>query len=348
MMMNLEKELREQPEVLGRVLNTNKEALEAAAAAIKARGDITNVVFAARGTSDHACIYAQYLYQRYLGLPCGLATSSVNTKYGATINYKNTLVIGVSQSGMAKDVLAIIEMAKATGGLTVTITNNADSPVAKAGDFHLFIDAGHEKSIAATKTYTSEMYLLAKLGQLWCGDEELGRELDMVPAAVAELLEYMPDKVLSTVERFRFMREGVVVGRGMTYPVALEGALKIMETNCLKMSGYAISDFQHGPLAQLNKNGLCIVLAANGPCLDDAKIVLEKLVPTECEVLVITDSDDFDDKYDLIFKLPKLPSDNVSPYLFGVTVQLIAMELTKVRGIDPDVSQVLNKITVTK
>ncbi|MBR5515833.1 MAG: SIS domain-containing protein [Clostridia bacterium] len=347
MMMNLEKEIREQPEVLARVLNTNKAAIEAAAAAIKARGDITNVVFAARGTSDHACIYAQYLYQRYLGIPCGLATSSVNTKYGATVNYKNTLVIGVSQSGMAKDVLAIIEMAKATGGLTVTITNNEESPVAKAGDFHLFIDSGHEASIAATKTFTSEMYLLAKLGQVWSGNEELAGELDMVPAAVAQLLDYLPDQVLSTVERFRFMREGVLVGRGMTYPIALEGALKIMETNCLKISGYAISDFQHGPLAQLNKNGLCIVLAANGACLDDAKIVIEKVKPTEAEVLVITDTDDFDDM-PLVFKLPKLPSDNVSPYLFAVCVQLIAMELTKVRGIDPDVSVVLNKITVTK
>lgn len=347
-MMNLEKELREQPEVLARVLKTNNDVLLAVAEKIKSRDDITNVVFAARGTSDHACIYAQYLFQRYLGIPCGLATSSVNTKYGAIINYKNTLVIGVSQSGMAKDVLAIIEMAKESGATTITVTNNTESPLAKAGDFHLFIDAGHEKSIAATKTYTSEMYLLAKLCQLWSGDENLGKELDMVPNAVAELLSYMPEKVLSTVERFRFMREGVVVGRGMTYPVALEGALKIMETNNLKMSGYAISDFQHGPLAQLNKNGLCIVLAAEGPCLDDAKIVLDKLVATECEVLIITDSDEFDDKYNLIFKLPKLPSDDVSPYLFGVTVQLIAMELTKVRGVDPDVSQVLNKITVTK
>lgn len=346
-MMNLEKELREQPEVLGRVLTTNKAVLEAAANAIKARTDITNVVFAARGTSDHACIYAQYLYQRFLGLPCGLATSSVNTRYGAKINYAHTLVIGVSQSGEAQDVLAIINMARESGALTVTVTNFPESPVAKAGEYHLFIDSGLEASIAATKTYTSEMYLLAKLCQLWCGNEELGKELDLVPAAAAELLSYMPEKVLKMAERFRFMREGVVVGRGMTYPVALEAALKIMETNCLKMSGYAISDFQHGPLAQLNKQGLCIVLAANGVCLEDAKIVLKKLEPTECEVLIITDTDEFDD-YNLVLKLPKLPSDNVSPYLFGITVQLIAMELTKIRGIDPDVSVVLNKITVTK
>ena len=126
--MNLEKELREQPEVLARVLKTNKEALEKAVADIKSRNDITNVVFAARGTSDHACIYAQYLMQRFIGLPCSLATSSVITKYDGKLNYKNSLVIGVSQSGMAKDVLAVIERANENGAITISITNNLESP----------------------------------------------------------------------------------------------------------------------------------------------------------------------------------------------------------------------------
>ena len=347
-MMNLEKELREQPEVLARVLKTNKEALEKAVADIKSRNDITNVVFAARGTSDHACIYAQYLMQRFIGLPCSLATSSVITKYDGKLNYKNSLVIGVSQSGMAKDVLAVIERANENGAITISITNNLESPLAKTAKYHLFCDAGPEVSIAATKTFTSQMYLMAKLCQLWCGCDKLGEELDMVPGAVKELLDYMPDTVLKLVERYRFLEGGVGVGRGMTYPVALEGALKTMETNRLRMVGYAISDFQHGPLAQLTNRNIAIVLAANGACLDDAKLVLEKLEPTEAEVLLITDSDDFDGKVDHILKLPKLPSDAVSPILFGVTVQLIAMELTKVKGIDPDVSNVLNKITVTK
>jgi len=347
-MMNLEKEIREQPEVLARVLKTNESALNAAVEAIKARGDeITNVIFAARGTSDHACIYAQYLIERFVGLPCGLATSSVITKYDGKLCFKRSLVIGVSQSGMAKDVLAVIERAKSCGALTITVTNNVESPLASAADFHLFCDCGPETSIAATKTFTSEMYLLAKLCQLWCGCEKLGSDLDKVPAAVEELLGYMPEKVLDHVRRYRFMEGGVFVGRGMTYPLALEGALKSMETNKLRMVGYAISDFQHGPLAQLSNRNVAFVLAAEGACLDDAKLVLEKLKPTEAETLIITDSDDFDD-CEFVLKLPKLGSDTVSPFLFAVTVQLLALQQTKVRGIDPDVSNVLNKITVTK
>ena len=347
-MMNLEKEIREQPEVLGRVLKTNEAALTAAVAAIKARDDITNVVLAARGTSDHACIYAQYLIERFVGLPVALATSSVITKYDGKLCFKNSLVVGVSQSGMAKDVLAVIERAKSCGALTVTVTNNADSPLASAADFHLFCDCGPETSIAATKTFTSEMYLLAKLCQLWCGCEKFGADLDRVPAAVAQLLDYMPDKVYDLVRRYRFMEGGVFVGRGMTYPIALEGALKSMETNRLRMVGYAISDFQHGPLAQLSNRNVAFVLAAEGPCLDDAKLVLEKLAPTEADICLITDSDDFDGKYDFILKLPKLGSDTVSPFMFAVTVQLLALQQTKIRGIDPDVSNVLNKITITK
>ncbi|MBQ7160401.1 MAG: SIS domain-containing protein [Clostridia bacterium] len=347
-MMNLEKELREQPQVLARVLKTNEKALNEAVAAIKARGDISNVIFAARGTSDHACIYAQYLMERYIGIPCGLATSSVITKYDGKLRYPHSLVIGVSQSGMAKDVLAVIERAKESGALTVTVTNNTDSPLASAGDFHLFCDCGPETSIAATKTFTSQMYLLAKLCQLWCGCEKLGADLDRVPGAVKELLDYMPEKVLDHVRRYRFMEGGVFVGRGMTYPIALEGALKSMETNRLRMVGYAISDFQHGPLAQLSNRNVAFVLAAEGPCLDDAKLVLEKLKPTEAETLIITDVDDFDKDCEFILKLPRLGSDSVSPFLFAVTVQLLALQQTKVRGIDPDVSNVLNKITVTK
>ena len=347
-MMNLEKELREQPEVLGRVLKTNEEVLKKAAEAVKADDKITNVVFAARGTSDHACIYTQYLMHRYVGLPCSLATSSVITKYDGKLCFKNSLVIGVSQSGMAKDVLAVIERANDCGAITITVTNNMDSPLAKAGKFHFFCDAGPEVSIAATKTFTSQMYLMAKFCQLWCGDEELGKELDLVPAAAAELLGYLPDKILEMEERFRFLEGGVFVGRGMCYPIALEGALKMMETNRMRMVGYAISDFQHGPLAQLTNRNIAVVLAQSGVMLDDAKLVLEKLEPTEADIVIITDTDEFDGKYKNILKVPKLPSDSVSPFMFALTVQTMAMELTKVKGIDPDVSNVLNKITITK
>ena len=347
-MMNLEKEIREQPQVLARVLKTNEKVLNAAVEAIKARDDISQVVFAARGTSDHACIYAQYLIERFIGIPCALATSSVITKYDGKLRYPHSLVIGVSQSGMAKDVLAVIERAKESGALTITVTNNESSPVAAAGDFHLFCDCGPETSIAATKTFTSEMYLLAKLCQLWCGCSKFGEDLDRVPGAVAELLGYMPEKMLDHVRRYRFMEGGVFIGRGMVYPIALEGALKSMETNRLRMVGYAISDFQHGPMAQLSNRNVVFVLAAEGACLDDAKMALEKLEPTEAETLIITDSDDFDGKYDFVLKLPKLGSDSVSPFLFAVTVQLLALQQTKVRGIDPDVSNVLHKVTVTK
>ena len=347
-MMNLEKELREQPEVLARNLKTNEKVLAEAVDAVKARTDISNVIFAARGTSDHACIYASYLMQRFLGIPTGLATSSVMTKYGAKVNYAHSLVIGVSQSGMAKDVLAVIEDARESGAVTITITNNLESPLAKAADFHFYCDCGPETSIAATKTFTAQMNLLAKFTQLWAGNEKLGEMIDKIPGKVAELLETVPDKILEMAERYCFMEGGVVLGRGMVYPIALEGALKSMETNKLRMVGYASSDFQHGPLAQLSKRNIAIVLAADGPCLDDAELIIDKLKPTEAEVLLITDTDKFDGKVDHIIKIPSIGCDCVSPFLFGVAVQLIALQLTKVHGIDPDVSEVLNKITVTK
>ena len=145
-MINLEKEIREQPEVLAGISDKNMEEIRKLVLAAKKAG-VNNIYFAARGTSDHASIYAQYLFAIYATVPCGLATPSAVSKYGAKISYKNTLVIGVSQSGQAADVLAVLRDAKSCGAITASVTNNADSPLAKEADYHLFCSAGPETSI---------------------------------------------------------------------------------------------------------------------------------------------------------------------------------------------------------
>ena len=347
-MINLEKEIREQPEVLGRVISTNDKTLSEAAAAYNIREDITNIFFAARGTSDHASIYSVYLFERFIGKPCGLCTCSAITEYGANIDYSHSMVIGVSQSGMAEDVLAVIEHAKKCGALTLTVTNNTESPLAKAADYHLFCDCGEEKSIAATKTFTSEMFLLANLCARITGNENLKKELDTVPGLVKELLDEMPEAIENRADRWRFIENAVVLGRGMNYSIALEGALKVMETNHIHMAGYAISDFQHGPLAQLNDRSAAFVIAASGVTMQDAKTILEKLKVTECDIILLTDDGELAAEYDNSFVIPENSGDIVSPYLFAVTMQLMALKFTRVRDIDPDVSDVLKKITVTK
>ena len=346
-MHNLEKEIREQPEVLGKIKALNHDTLAALTAEIKRRNP-DFVYFAARGTSDHACIYAQYLYGIYLGVPSGLATPSVFSKYGARMRLDNSLTIGVSQSGAAEDVLSVIKDANSDGAITVAITNTPDSPLAKTAKYHLYCGAGLEKSIAATKTFTAQMYLLALLCAYWSGNEELMDKLDRLPGQVSELLETIPSQIDAIIPRYRFLNDGILLGRGLTYPIALEGALKVLETNRIRMKGYSISDFWHGPLAQVSERNLNIVIAAEGPLLDDAEKMINRLEELDSETIVLTDSDRLSRRGDFTLTVPKTGSDSTSPFLFAIVMQLFAYKLTVVKGIDPDNSNVLKKVTVTK
>ena len=346
-MMNLEKEIREQPEVLSAVLACNESVYAGLLTQLRQKKP-RNVYFAARGTSDHASIFAQYLFALYLGMPCGLSTPSAISQYGAKINYADSLVIGVSQSGAAEDVLSVLNDAKQSGAITVAVTNTKDSPLAKAADFHLDCSAGPELSIAATKTFTAQMYLLAGLCARWSGSEVLADELAMVPKTVENALRTLPDQIRSMISDYRNMKNGVVLGRGMLYPIALEGALKILETNQLRMKGYSVSDFYHGPFAQLSGDETVFLLAGAGPCFKDSMAMLKKLNDNQIKTVVITDAETLTEPASQILRLPKTGSDVVTAFSAAVAMQLFAAILAQTRGIDPDQSKVLKKVTVTK
>lgn len=347
-MINLEKEIRQQPDVLSDVEKANREKITALVAQAKKRG-IKNVTIAARGTSDHAAVYGQYLLAITAGIPCGLATPSAVSKYGADIDYSGHLVIGISQSGMAEDVICVMEDAKKHGALTASVTNNESSPLAKAVDFSLYCNAGSETSIAATKTFTSQLYIMAMLAAEWGGDAELYAALRKLPEITSDLLCDMPSALEPIAKKYKDLSVASVLGRGLLYPIALEGALKILETNKIKMRGYAVSDFHHGPKAQIGKGDLAIILACNGKTLDDEKEMCRELLAVGGDVLVITDqSDDFGSA--TVLHVPtsdyRYP-DAVTAFCCAITLQLLALKLTEVRGIDPDASEVLKKVTVT-
>lgn len=351
-MINLEKEIREQPEVLSRVISTNLETAKKIVADIQTAG-ITNVQFAARGTSDHAAIYAQYLIHALVGVPCGLATPSVVSQYQGKMSYASTLVVGISQSGKAADALSVIERANATGAITVAVTNDETSPLAKAAKYHLFCNAGPETSIAATKTFTSQMMALALLAAVWAGDDALTSALGGVSADVESLLSTMPEKLATFVQDYKTMDSAVVLGRGFAYPIACEGTLKILETNGIKMRGYAVSDFHHGPKAQIHAGDVAIVVALRGAVLNDSVGMIDELSGLGANVVVITDDETLAGKEGVhTLCIPNSTTypiaDALSVYCAAITLQLFALELVLAKGIDPDASKVLKKVTITK
>lgn len=346
-MINLEKEIREQPAALAGVYGLNIDAIDKIVAEAKAAG-VHSIYFAARGTSDHACIYAQYLFGVLAGVPCALGTPSVFTKYGAKISFKNTLVIGVSQSGKAEDVLAVLESANADGNITVALTNNTDSPMAKTAKYHLFCGCGHEESIAATKTFTTQMMALAILAARWAENDAFLKELESVPGKVAEFLETKTAEIEALAEKYQNIPGAVVLGRGISYPIALEGALKMLETNKLKMKGYPTSDFHHGPIAQVKKDDLVIVISPSGVTEKDSADIVEKLLNVEADVLTVTDNEKNILPGTHGITIPATASELTSPFISVLVFQLLACKMTVVRGIDPDKAGVINKITITK
>lgn len=346
-MINLEKEIREQPAALAKVLGDNMPTVDAIVKEAKDSG-VNGIYFAARGTSDHACVYAQYLFAILAGLPCTLGTPSVFTKYGARVHLKGMLVIGVSQSGKAEDVLEVLKSANEEGAITVAVTNNLESPMAKTAKYHLFCDCGFEASIAATKTFTTQMMLLAAIAGKWSGNVQFLENLANVHNKVAEFFDKNTAEIVELAKKYQNIPGAVILGRGISYPIALEGALKTLETNKLKMKGYPTSDFHHGPIAQVKKNDLVFVISPKGATEKDSADIIEKLLKEEADVLVVTN-----DAAQILpgthgIVLPDTGCELTSPFISVLFFQMLACQLTIVRGIDPDKAGTINKITITK
>ena len=346
-MINLEKEIREQPDVLKKVIDVNKDKIAALVADAKGRG-LKNVYFCARGTSDHACVAAQYVFAIVAGIPCALGTPSVVTKYGAHIDLNDSLVIGVSQSGKAEDVLAVLRMANADRALTVAVTNDEDSPMAKEAKYSLFCSAGPEISIAATKTFTSQMLILFMIAAEWAKDGALFSALTKVSERSAANIDKIVPQIDRLAGNYKDIKGAVILGRGLGYPIALEGALKMLETNKISVKGYAISDFHHGPIAQIKPGDPVFVIRQSGKTEDDSEEIIRKLRAVSADIIVVTDDEKLipSDLKGIVTADPG--NELLSPFMTVQVFQLLAKTLTEIRGIDPEVAGVINKITITK
>jgi len=339
-------EIQEQPQVLKNCLEKNQNTLISLAQVLKER-EINHVIIAARGTSDHAAIYAKYLIEIKMGIPVTLAAPSVFTLYNKTLLFNNSLVIGISQSGKAADVLEVIRAAKVQGVPTLSVTNDEASPLAQEAQFHLYCAAGVEKSVAATKTFTSQIYLLAQLVALWSGDEAFKAELARVPALITQIIENA-DQVKNKVERYRFMNECFVLARGINYAIALEGALKIQETTYVRAKAYATSDFHHGPFAMVDDHMPVVIFAPQGPSLKDIHEMIQKLKNAGADLLIVSNDAETLAMGNCSLEIPSEVNDFISPFVNVVTAQIFACNLAKLRGLNPDAPRGLSKVTITR
>ena len=342
---HLYREIHEQPEVLARLLDQERPVIERLAATIKQR-DIGHVVIAGRGTSDNAGRYAQYLLGAINGLLVTLATPSLFSIYKQPPRLANTLVLGISQSGKSPDIVAVLAEGRRQGTVTAAITNFADSELGQQADFVINLQAGVEKSVAATKTYTSELAAIALLSTMLAGSEKMEESLAAVPETVTATLALAP--ILAKItERYRYMRDCVVIGRGYNYATAFELALKLKELTYTIAEPYSSADFLHGPLALIEYGFPAIVIAPSGVMLPEINEFIGTLREREAEVIIISDDPDTLRSGRIQLPLPKAVPEWLSPLTAIIPGQLFAMYLAHVRDYDPDHPRGLRKVTET-
>jgi glucosamine--fructose-6-phosphate aminotransferase (isomerizing) len=332
--------------VLTTLLQEEELVIRHIAADLRAQ-EIRYVTIAARGTSDNAARYGQYLLGAYNRLSVGLATPSLFSVYGEPPRMQGSLVIGISQSGQSPDIVAVLEEGRRQSVPTLAITNDPTSPLASVSDYRVHLHAGEERAVAATKTYTAQLAALALLACSLGNDPSRLADLRRVPQAIQHVLD-REEQIARAVERYRYMESCVVVGRGYNYATAFEIALKLKELGYLIAESYSSADFMHGPIAVIGSGFPAMLVAPSGQMLKTMHGFGLELKSRGAELLVISDCDDLLAEAVTPMPLPREVPEWLSPLVAVVPGQLFALHLTWVKGHDPDQPQGLRKITLTR
>ncbi|MBR2984701.1 MAG: SIS domain-containing protein, partial [Clostridia bacterium] len=309
--MYMQQELFSEPSVIRNALNNNKAVVAQIANTVKSRG-ISNITIIGRGTSDNAGLCFKYITEILCGIPCGTAHPSVTTMFGAKVNYNNHLVVAVSQSGKSIDTLAVLQEGKATGAVTVAVTNDVASPLAKAADFVLDLSAGEEKSVAATKTYAAELTVLYALAVAISGKKELEAVLEKLPEKVSDIIG-LQLKIRQMAEACTHENNFIVLSRGPMQGVGKEMALKLGE--CCYSYGhfFSVTDFMHGPLALLEEGSNVVVLAPKGECSENFVDIATRARLLGANVYAFSDIPDVLNIANVAIKMP--PADFITSTL---------------------------------
>ncbi len=342
--MTLKEEIFEQPLSLHRLLDNQSRQILEIAREIKTH-KMRTVFLAARGTSDHAGIYAKYLWGMHNALPIALAAPSMFSVYQKPPDLEGCLVLAISQSGESPDIISVVEEGKKQGVPTLAITNEAMSPLAQASDMVIDLCAGPERAVAATKTYTAQLLAIAMLSAALAGESLTA--LDQVPAWVEQVLQ-LDNTIQRIAERYRYMNQCVVIGRGYNYATAFEWALKLKELTYSVAAPYSSADFRHGPIAMVGQGFPVLAVTPGGAVFPDLLELLQRLKQEyQVELLIISDQDAALSLADSALRLPDDIPEWLSPIVSIVPAQLFCYYLTRAKGFDTEAPRSLHKVTKT-
>jgi len=350
----LDAELESQPDVAANFLDRTWPRLGELRAGLGV-GSVEGFIVAARGSSDNAARYAQYLWSLRTGLPVTLATPSLHTVYQGRLDVRRRAVVAISQSGGSPDVVGVLEHARAQGSPTLAVTNNVASPLAAAAEVVVDLAAGDERSVAATKTYTASLLAVALLAVAM--DDEVRRPA--AQQALAEVPEALAAAVADTsgvdaaARLLARCTRAVAVGRGLNLSTAYETALKVTELTGVLVAPYSPADLLHGPIAAVGPDVPALLVAPDEPASASVLATVPELRRRGAPVIVVrTESADPSVGRDLEISELVLPSrarldDWLTPLTAVVPGQLVARRLAEIRGLDVDRPAGLSKETRT-
>jgi glutamine---fructose-6-phosphate transaminase (isomerizing) len=336
-------EIQQQPEVLAHAISVNGP-IAATIAEWMNDQDYAYALIAARGTSDNAARYAQYLWGHQNRLSVALAAPSLFGPLRGPPALAQALVIGISQSGESPDLIAVLEEGRRQRRPTLAITNHADSPMAQVADRVLELRAGTEKAVAATKTYTTELAAIALLSAALLADESMNASLGDVPHLVGQVVGESEAINRVAIAR-RDMNRCVVLGRGYHQSTAFEWALKMAELTYVVAQPFSTADFRHGPIAMIERDFPVMAVSTMGPLHDEVCEVMADVIEAGARVVAISDDPECPASDRIL--LPSTPS-WMSPLVSIVAAQIFTYHLAKAKGLDPDMPRGLHKVTRTR
>lgn len=346
LMSQLHREIHEQAAALRRLLDEGEADARRIADAIRAYQP-RYMTLVARGSSDNAARYMQYLLATVNGLTAGLALPSAFTLYGTPPAMEGSLVIGISQSGQSPDIVAVMAEARRQGALTVALTNVPGSPLETAAEYHLPLRAGTETAVAATKSYTNSLMGLAMLSAALAADETRWAALRQVPDWTAAITGHA-ETTLRAAERYTYAGNCVVASRGYNYATAYEIALKLKELTYIIAEPYSSADFQHGPMAVIEHGFPVFAIVPEGVMAAGLIDFLKGLAGRGASLIVVSAHPEALALAETPLYAPAGIPEWLSPIPLVVQGQLFALGLTLAKRLDPDAPRGLRKVTLTR
>ncbi|UYN99931.1 MAG: SIS domain-containing protein [Devosia sp.] len=336
---HMRREINEIPDVVAGFLSNSATVLDAAAKRLQ-DVDPRLVATVARGSSDHASTYLKYAIELVLGLPVASVGPSIASIYGRDLKLDRAAAIAVSQSGKSPDIVGMAQSVRRSGAVTIAITNTAGSPLDQASDFTIDLQAGVEKSVAATKTFVTSIVAGLALLARWADDDALTAAVHNLPESLARAVTCDWSELICALDGHDSL---YVLGRGPGFAIANEAALKFKETCGIQGESYSAAEVMHGPVSIVTKGYPVLGLAARDAAEASVADMAHKLAGQGAKAFLTSD------RPGAAARLDFAPTGHpiTDPLALIVSFYGCVEALARHRGLNPDEPPMLKKVTET-